>query len=335
MKANRFDVFADEDAQAAEVKQVQQQVRKQQEKKTVVVVKQQVAQDDNEAFESVQQKGGQAQRGGQRGGRGNDRGGRGRDNRPREDRPQTAKGERGRGGERRGRGRGDRPQTAQPVAADGEQRAENKERRGRGGRGRSPRHHGKPREGDHPMDRQDGTGRGRRGDKKSGHGKGNWGADKPEKEQAAEQQQEEQKEERPARRERKEEPEEVYEEVGFTLDDYMAAKQAKSSGLLQTKEARQNEKVDAKNIQTINKDKAAEQATTKIYNKKDTIAVVGGSGVELMGFQATVDAGEMYEAKGKRRDRDERPRDNQTRGGRGGRRGGKIVVDDKDFPAIV
>ena len=41
----------------------------------------------------------------------------------------------------------------------------------------------------------------------------------------------------------------IEEEVGFTLDDYFAAKQAKSQGLLIKKEARQHEQIADKKIQ--------------------------------------------------------------------------------------
>lgn len=41
----------------------------------------------------------------------------------------------------------------------------------------------------------------------------------------------------------------IEEEVGFTLDDYMAAKQAKSQGLLVKKEVRKNEQIADKKIE--------------------------------------------------------------------------------------
>ena len=39
------------------------------------------------------------------------------------------------------------------------------------------------------------------------------------------------------------------EEVGFTLDDYMAAKQAKSTGMIIKKEVRKNEQIADKKIE--------------------------------------------------------------------------------------
>jgi len=332
MKANRFGAFADEDAVAADVRQVQQ-VQKQQEQKKKITVKPIAKQaqevEGAEEFERVGNRN-QPQRGADRGGRGRgaqgqrgDRGGRGRGARP-----ETAGGERPRGG-RGGRGRGDRPKTAQPVAAaEGvEKTEENKERRGgRGGRG--PRHQGKAREEEHPFDRKDGTGKAHRGDKKGGHGKGNWGKDKPEGEAEAV---EERKEERKPKREEPKE-EEVVEEVGFTLDDYFAAKQAKSQGLLQQKQAREVEKLDAKNIKDEKYDHS-EQERTKIYKKADTQASRAGDGAELLGFQAGVDMGDEYEAKGKRAGRD-RPAQQDNRQQRKGGRRGKIIVDDNEFPTL-
>lgn len=254
-------------------------------------------------------------------------------------------------GQRRGRGegrggRGNRPRTAVATAAvDGVEGTEAKvevpagERRGgRGGRG--PRFEGKPREGDHPMDRQDGTGRGRRGDKKDGHGRGNWGktADGAEKVEGAE----EKKEERPKREKREEKVEEPVveeEEVGFTLDDYMNQKKAKSTGMAATKEIRQHEKFDQKNAMAFDGHKADQQESTKIYKKIDTVAMRPNAGAELLGFSAGVDQGEEFESRGgasrggRGGRREERPRtDNKPR--QGGRKGGKIVVDDNEFPTL-
>lgn len=140
------------------------------------------------------------------------------------------------------------------------------------------------------MDRQDGTGRGRRGDRKAGHGKGNWGKD------GEENNNEENKEERPRReprepRERKErepreekkaeEPVVEEEEVGFTLDDYMATRN--QTGLLAKKEGRQAEKMDAKNIKDLDY-KHDEKYTTKVYSKLDTVPVTSNANGILLGF---------------------------------------------------
>jgi len=286
-------------------------------------------------------------RGGQRGrGEGRGRGGRGGD-RPRGDRPPREEGDAPRRGRGEGRGgRGDRPRTAKPthavegvegveaVAEEGQQ----VQRGGRGGRG--PRHQGKAREDAHPMDRQDGTGRGRRGDKKDGHGKGNWGKDK---EAADADNQEEKKEERPRRepREKKEEkveePVVEEEEVGFTLDDYMNAKKAKATGIQMQKAGRDHEKLDQKNIKGLESDKAAQQEKTKIYTKIDTVATRPNAGAELLGFQASADQGDEFESRGARGGRggrrEERPR-TDAKPQRGGRKGGKIVVDDNEFPTL-
>lgn len=133
--------------------------------------------------------------------------------------------------------------------------------------------------------------------------------------------------------EKKEEPVEEEEEEGFTLDDYFAAKNAKSQGLLAKKEIRQHEKAEMKNL----KDEGyshSEMATTKIYKKGDTTAIRANTGAELMGFQAQVDQGDEFESRGKRGrgGRDQRPE--RQDGGARRRRGGKIVVDDNEFPAL-
>jgi len=335
MKANRFAGFADEDQVAHEVKQQQQQVKQQEQAKKKVVVKVQkdaAPVEDAHEFEKVADKNA-PQRGGQRGGRGQGRG-QGRGGRG-GDRPQTA-GEDRRGGDRR-RGRGDRPQTAKPVVAEGvegaaEEKKEQREvRRGRGGRER--RADGKAREDAHPMDRQDGTGRGRRGDRKGGHGKGNWGKEdkEPKEDNAAE----ESKEEKKPRAEKPKEPEPVEEEeVGFTLDDFMAAKQAKSQGLYKKQEMRQVEKGEMKNVKDLDY-KHDEMATTKIYKKADTNATKLSAGANLLGFQGQVDAGDEFEARGGKRGGrgGQGPRPDRQQDGNRRRKGGKVVTDD-DFPTL-
>lgn len=357
MKQNRFTAFADEDHAGQEVQQKVQQVKKAEPQKKVVVKVQKADMNHEDAaeFEKVENRGQQSARGGdRRGGRGGNRGGDRRGGRggqdrprePREPREPRAEGEENRG-RRGGRGRGDRPKTAQPVsAAEGIEGAADKKdqnapnRGGRGGRG--PRHQGKPREGDHPFDRKDGTGQGHRGDRKGGHGKGNWGKDDDEKTAAQKEEEEKRREERRERRERqkaeeekKEEPAEEEEEEGFTLDDYFAAKQAKSQGLLKKQEGRQHDKMEMKNLKDENY-QHDEKYTTKIYKKSDTQATKPNAGNDLLGFQATVDQGDEFQAKGKRGGRG--GRDNQRperqEGGARRRRGGKIVVDDNEFPTL-
>jgi len=134
------------------------------------------------------------------------------------------------------------------------------------------------------MDRKDGTGKGRRGDKKDGHGKGNWGKDK---EAGDAENQEEKKEERPRREKKEEKVEEPVveeEEVGFTLDDYMNAKKAKSTGVQMQKAGRDHEKLDQKNMQNLDSDKNSQLEQTKIYRKIDTVATRPNAGAELLGF---------------------------------------------------
>lgn len=77
---------------------------------------------------------------------------------------------------------------------------------------------------------------------------------------------------------------------------------------------------------------------TKIYKKSETNATRAGAGADLLGFKAGVDDGDQFEARGGRGgrgrgDRAQRPERPQTQR-TGGRRGGKIVVDDNEFPAL-
>lgn len=188
------------------------------------------------------------------------------------------------------------------------------------------------------MDRQDGTGRARRGDKKGGHGKGNWGAEKPEGEVVAgEENKEEKAVERRERKPREDKPKPepiVEEEVGFTLDDYMNAKQAKSQGLYKKQDVRQHEKLDAKNIKAFEANHS-EQATTKLVKQVDTLATRPSAGGNLLGFQNVED--DVVEERGARGGRGrggDRPRQDRPQTQRGGRKGGKLVVDDNDFPAL-
>lgn len=330
MKPNRFGAFADEEVVAAEIKQTKVAAKAAEPKKKVIVKVAKAPADDGEEFEKVENRA-QPQRGAQRGGRGGERrGGRGGDRGGRGDRP---RGDGERGGDRRGRGRGDRPRTAMPtIGEDGQetqQRPQRAERRG----GKPDRFEGKAREDAHPMDRQDGTGRGRRGDKKGGHGKANWGKD-------TEGAVEENKEEKPVRerkpREEQPKPEPIVEEeVGFTLDDYMAAKQAKTQGLYKKNDVRQHEKLDAKNIKDLDY-KHDEMATTKLVKVVDTIAMKPNQGSNLLGFSAGADEEvEVRGSRGGRGGRGDRPvRQERPQTQRGGRKGGKIVVDDNDFPAL-
>ena len=98
--------------------------------------------------------------------------------------------------------------------------------------GQRKRYEGKAREDAHPMDRKDGTGRGNRGDRKGGNQKGGWGGKKPTNDEVRGNTQDT---EAPVEEEKKAvepEPVEEEEEVGYTLDDYLADKNAKSKGLL-------------------------------------------------------------------------------------------------------
>jgi len=98
----------------------------------------------------------------------------------------------------------------------------------------------------------------------------------------------------------------VEEEVGYTLDDYFADKQAKSKGLLAKKtELREKEKIQ---------DKVASRDGTKVnvtgiansLSWRDNHAIQPDANAVLLGFQAN-DDDETFEGRGR------------GRGGRGGR----------------
>lgn len=326
---NTFAAFADKDDEP--VAPVQRKAAPKEEKKVVVKVKKAnvTAAEAQEGFETVERKqpagaqrgrGDQAQRGrgGERGRGG--RGGRGGD----------------RGGDRGGRGgRGGRPRTGLPA----EEGTADVERAERGGQ--RERFQGKAREGAHPFDRKDGTGKAHR-ERKQGHGKGNWGKDKPEQVGAQEETKDEvpekkEEEVKPVEEEKKEEPEQPEEEVyvGKTLDDYLAEKQATSKGLLAQKNTREHEKVTDKNLQAQEVDFGGRvaQRNNKLAGR-DTYTLSRGTGAELLGFSGGKDEEEF-----------ESSRPSRGRGGRGGRpdrppqqragrRGGKFVVNDDNFPAL-
>ena len=335
-KTNRFAIYADAD----EEKPVQTQVKaKAAEPKKKVVVKvakaADVAEEEGNEFARVDarpqtagpSRGGRGGRGGERGGRG----GRGGD-RPRGDRRG------GRGGERGGRQ--ERPRTAK---VEGDEGAE-VERAERGGERK--RFEGKPREGAHPMDRQDGTGRGRRGDRKEGEGKGAWGSERKPRVEGAEGEEKrerkprepkehrEPREPRAPKEEVKAEPIVEEEEIGFTLDDFMAKKAAKSTGIIKKADVRKNEKIDAKNIkESVNTNAAEFQVTVdSVLVNKDTHVKARGEGSELLGFGA-VNYDDDFQVRRGGNDRSARPQVQRPQA-KGGRKGGKLVVDDNDFPAL-
>jgi hypothetical protein len=207
------------------------------------------------------------------------------------------------------------------------------------------------------MDKKSGTGRGRRDQAKGGHGRGNWGTDKGATEEGRDQaakdtetkdtqdRVEEEKKDDTQKVEDKE-PEEVIEvqEVGITLDDYLAQKQATGTGLASfTKEARAHEKQSTKGIEVSNAEKKRINTIDSNLKKGDTYAVVRNEGQDLMGFSSKDEddfSGSRGGAAGGRGDRERRereprqPRGGRGRGGRGGRNQGKIEIDDESFPAL-
>jgi hypothetical protein len=90
-----------------------------------------------------------------------------------------------------------------------------------------------------------------------------------------------------------------------------------------------------KNIKDLDY-KHDEMATTKIYKKVDTIPTRANQNANLLGFQAGADDGDLFDARGGKRGprRDEKPREPRAPAQRGGRKGGKLVVDDKEFPTL-
>jgi hypothetical protein len=188
------------------------------------------------------------------------------------------------------------------------------------------------------MDRRDGTGRGRRGDRKAGQGRGGWGGSRPAKEEAGadEQTKDTTAEEETKQAAREPEPvEEEEEEVGFTLDDYIAQKQAKSKGLLpaETKK-REHEKISEK-VADRSGDKERVKMIDTQLTWKEGYATRPDANANLLGFQARDE--DDFEPRGRGRGgrggRDQGPREPRQGGGRKGR-GGRLVVDDSDFPAL-
>ena len=182
------------------------------------------------------------------------------------------------------------------------------------------------------MDKRDGTGRGRRGDRKEGQGKGGWGGKKPDMKAEEEEKGAPEEETKEAAQP---EPEEEEEEVGFTLDDYFAQKQAKAKGLIEMKEARKHEKI-AEKTQSRGGDKERVQAGQTGLTGRETYSVRPDANAALLGFQTRDD--DDFESRGRgggrggRGGRDQGPREQRQGGGR--RRGGKLAVNDDDFPTL-
>jgi hypothetical protein len=127
-------------------------------------------------------------------------------------------------------------------------------------------------------------------------------------------------------------------DVGISLDDYLAQKSANSKGLLGQRAAgRQHEKQTGKNIEVSGSEKKRVATIDTKLAGRDTYAVTGGSGAEFLSFSTKddEDVGRSAAAggRGDRERRDRGPR--QPRGGKGrGGRGGKIEINDESFPAL-
>jgi len=132
------------------------------------------------------------------------------------------------------------------------------------------------------------------------------------------------------------EPEPVVEEeeVGYTLDDYMADKAAKSKGIgAAAASGRQHEKIQDK-VQARDGDKVRVNTIENKITARDVHAIRPSENANLLGFQAPVDIDFEERRGGGRGGRGDRREPREPRqGGRKGR-GGKLVVDDEAFPAL-
>lgn len=273
---------------------------------------------------------GDAERGG-RGGRGGDRGGRG-----------GRGGDRGRGG-RGGRGRGDRPQTA-GAGEDINAEANVDRKNQRQGRPRNEEHRfeGKDHDGAQYFDRKQANPN--KNVKKGGHGKGNWGDDKKPVEGAENAEETKEPRERRERREKKEEPEPVKEEseeeVGFTYADYLNQQSSKTANLASA-QARDHDKLNTKNLQQQKQEDTKITTIGHDLTANDMHAKAKTSDYDMLGFSAGRDDDDFAERRGGDRGRGsrggrgrgDRPQGNNPRP-QGGRKGGKLMVNDNEFPTL-
>lgn len=207
------------------------------------------------------------------------------------------------------------------------------------------RHEGKDHDGLPFYERKQADGQ-RRNPKKGGHGKGNWGDDKKPVAEgeaanvegaAAEETKEPRRERRERREEPKPEPEEEVEEVGFTYADYLQQKEAKTANLASA-QTREHEKLNAKNLQQIQRDDLGVKTVANELTAADLHAKAKTADYDLLGFSAGRDDDEFVERRGGR-DRGSRGRGRgndrpQANRPQGGRKGGKLVVNDNEFPAL-
>jgi len=114
----------------------------------------------------------------------------------------------------------------------------------------------------------------------------------------------------------------------------MNQKKAAAQGLLKKNEVRGHEKLDTGKVAEEKNDDKINQGISQV--KAQEMHRVGKfEGAELLGFAPVKDEDEGFRG-GRRGGRGgDRPQ-TQARGGRqaGGRKGGKLVVDDNDFPAL-
>jgi len=133
----------------------------------------------------------------------------------------------------------------------------------------------------------------------------------------------------------------VIQEVGITLDDFFAQQQANSKGLINKRaEGRDHLKQDKEGIETGKLDKTRVTGKGSKLEGKDTYAVVSGEGADFFGFSSKDDddfggrSGAAGAGRGDRERRERAPRGQTGGRGRGGRKQGKIQIDDESFPAL-
>ena len=125
----------------------------------------------------------------------------------------------------------------------------------------------------------------------------------------------------------------MIQDVGITLDDFLAQKEASAKLSKAQAAGREHEKQTTKGLESKTDDK---KRVTTIHNKltgSDVYAVTRGEGADLMGFSGGDDEDVGRSAAGGRERRDRGPREPRGGKGRGGRKG-KLEVNDDDFPTL-
>ena len=109
----------------------------------------------------------------------------------------------------------------------------------------------------------------------------------------------------------------------------MAQQQAKSTGLVMSGKTRDHEKAAMKNTKLAEDNRGAQFqsfAGTDVTGR-EMHAVKPGMGAELFGFQSAPDMNADADRRGPRKDL-------PAAKPKGNRKGGKMVIDDNEFPAL-